>query len=749
MTGNPERPQLGQDVWAMLAALRRRIRAYVWLEGLSAAVAWLGLSFWASLAADWFFEPSAWVRAGMVAAAALGCLYVLMVLVGRRAIVPLRDASMALLLERRYPDFRDSLLTAVELTGGPGDAEPCNSQLLGRTCRQAAAPLGRVRLGEVFDPRPLRRSVLAAVGLGVSIALLALGRPDVLSTWARRVLALDEVAWPRRTGLEIDGFPGGVERIARGSDLTILAKADLAKEVPDVLEVRCREGGPRTRQPMFREGIANPLRDRFQEFSHTFHNVLAPIRFDVLGGDAAVPDLRVEVVENPTIVEMVLDCEYPKYTARPARSFPFTSLMQFPLGSRITLRATANKDLVRATVDVAGEQSAKRLEMIEPADPARPRSFQHTLDELLKDTTLLVSLLDTDGIKSREPVRVVLAALEDRRPELAVQLRGIGSAITPQAQLPASGRVGDDYGIARIWFEYAVDKQSPAVRPIGSPAGNATEYPLSRQTLDVRDLKLKPGQKLQVCVKAEDRSTLSGGPNVGTSDRWQLDVVTPDQLRMLLNARELVLRQRFESVIRDVVDARESLARIDFSPPGAAKPAKAPAGGAEPGDKPADAGPPSPERLVAQRRFHVHWAAQNSVKDAHETSGLAEAFSDVREELINNRIDTEELKARLEQGIADPLRRIAQEMFPELDRRLDRLEATLADAAAGTGARTRAIEQVDAIERAMREVLARMIELEDFNEAINLLRAIIQAQERVNAETKLKQKQRLRDLLEK
>jgi len=213
----------------MLAALRRRIRAYVWLEGLSAGVAWLGAAFWVSLAADWFFEPAAPVRAGMVAAAVLGCLYVWLVLIGRRAAVPLRDASMALLLERRYPDFRDSLLTAVELTGQPRDAEACNPQLLRRTCRQAAGPLGQVRLGEVFDPRPLRRRVLAAVGLAVSVVLLALCRPDVLGTWARRVLALDEVPWPRRTGLEMAGFPGGVERIARGSDLKVLAKADLAK----------------------------------------------------------------------------------------------------------------------------------------------------------------------------------------------------------------------------------------------------------------------------------------------------------------------------------------------------------------------------------------------------------------------------------------------------------------------------------------------------------------------------------------
>jgi len=44
-----------------------------------------------------------------------------------------------------------------------------------------------------------------------------------------------------------------------------------------------------------------------------------------------------------------------------------------------------------------------------------------------------LTLTDTDGIRSREPIPLSLAAVEDQRPKLSVQLRGIGSAITPQA----------------------------------------------------------------------------------------------------------------------------------------------------------------------------------------------------------------------------------------------------------------------------------------------------------------------------
>ncbi len=49
----------------------------------------------------------------------------------------------------------------------------------------------------------------------------------------------------------------------------------------------------------------------------------------------------------------------------------------------------------------------------------------------------------------------------------------------------------------------------------------------------------------------------------------------------------------------------------------------------------------------------------------------------------------------------------------------------------------------------MRQVLGRMIELEDFNEAVELLRSIIQAQEKLHEQTQKRHKQKLRDLLEK
>ncbi len=65
-----EQQPLAPRIAALLAALRLRIRTYVWTQGLAAVVVLLGLAFWFSLAFDWLFEPPWQFRVVMLVALA-------------------------------------------------------------------------------------------------------------------------------------------------------------------------------------------------------------------------------------------------------------------------------------------------------------------------------------------------------------------------------------------------------------------------------------------------------------------------------------------------------------------------------------------------------------------------------------------------------------------------------------------------------------------------------------------------------
>ncbi len=124
----PSQPhQLPAELGALLRRLRRRIRFYVWSEGIAAVTIAVAVAFWGFLAIDWFFEPARPVRLAILALVATGVAAVLYRLVVRRAFVPLGDTTLALLLERRFGTFHDSLLTTVDLSGQIHGAAPAGA----------------------------------------------------------------------------------------------------------------------------------------------------------------------------------------------------------------------------------------------------------------------------------------------------------------------------------------------------------------------------------------------------------------------------------------------------------------------------------------------------------------------------------------------------------------------------------------------------------------------------------------------
>src|SRR5688572_21733258 len=108
MAPQTQSPPLSSHVRDTLAALRRRIRIYVWLEGLAVALVWLGLTFWLALAIDYLpvlvgaSEMPRTARAVLLVAIAGVLAFIVWRWILRRTFVRLADHSMALLLERQF-----------------------------------------------------------------------------------------------------------------------------------------------------------------------------------------------------------------------------------------------------------------------------------------------------------------------------------------------------------------------------------------------------------------------------------------------------------------------------------------------------------------------------------------------------------------------------------------------------------------------------------------------------------------------
>jgi hypothetical protein len=151
----------------------------------------------------------------------------------------------------------------------------------------------------------------------------------------------------------------------------------------------------------------------------------------------------------------------------------------------------------------------------------------------------------------------------------------------------------------------------------------------------------------------------------------------------------------------------------------------------------------------------VQRALQQSQKSVAEVLGVAAGFLDIREELINNRVDTEDRKNRLQEQIADPLNRTCAEQFPRLDERLAALEAKLRQGGAKVAAdqagppADQAIDQANVVLGELEAVLAKMQDLETYNELLDIVRDLLKDQEKLIERTQQERKRQTLEELKK
>ena len=724
----------------MLATLRRQARGWVWLESL----AWLVLAavgfFWASLALDWCVEPPRWARGVLLVGAAVGLAVLLSRKLLGRLSTDLGDVSLAVVVERSHPSFRDSLSTTIELADQPeADVNPA---LLARTAAEAAAHRGQVRPERIFRRRQLAMLAFAAVIAAASIAGLAFAKPAVAGLWVRRLALLGDEPWPRQVRLAIENFPGGVRKVARGSDVDVIVHAQANERLPELVDLRWRTaqtGGPGGRTSrglpgtwrVDRMGARGGATTDGQAFGHVLKAVNDSLDLEIRGGDARLRDLRLEVLDPPSLEKLLITSTPPAYLGSGGRESPPARVVQIPRGSAVEIACTATKPLSAATmVAVAGGGSAAEVVLATlpatdttdasgaggagGAASAAGRTIVGRIASLDADRTVVVRFTDTDGLVNREPVTFTLSALPDEPPQVAMRLRGISTAVTPRARLPLVGTISDDHGLGGASVRLRVAGGAETSLPVARVReGDAVvELPAeAAEVVPLEPLGLAVGRKLELAVTATDTCTLAGEPNAGTSDTWSLDVVAPEVLVAMLEAREIILRRRYESCVADLTQARDGFAAPER-----------PAEGDAAGDRGDDAA-----RL-----------GDATARAAGETAELAEAFRGIRLEFDNNQLITPELEARLIAQIADPLSALAKQDLPAL----------AVACRAGTG-RQELVRRADEVLARMRAVLDKMMELESFNEVVELLRGMIRTQEQIRAETLEQQKRRAREALER
>ena len=751
-----------------LSGLRIRIRLYVLIQSLGLAIIWLGVTFWTMLALDYLpvllcaNELPQAMRALLLLFVSVGLISILYRWLLRRMFVPLPDRSMALLVERRFSDFQDSLLTAVELatTGWP---ESQQKQMITESKKHAAQRLSGVPLRRVFNMRPLFCNLIFTTTLVTTFLSFGYFQKNAWTLAVRRLYLISEEPWPRRTSIRVADFTDNRHKVARGSNFTVRVFADAEKYVPDYCTIHYRtEEGDRGKVRMLKRGRAP--REGQQAFVYDgvpFKAMLSTVHFDVQGFDQRLRHLTVEVVNSPSLTDVSLDCTFPSYLVdeelgtflpRTERLTPGTRL---PFGTQVQLHAHSDKPLRRIQIlDLKTEE----IQDVQIADiDGASHECDLSLPSLREDVALALTLHDVDGVSNARPFRIAIAVVPDSPPQIDVAPLGIGSAITPQAQLPFRGTIVDDNRLRRAWFELLV--HPPVTDPATDPptALHTTAWITSpaedqQATLDLRTqqrhqtdpLELNPGDRIILTIKASDYFDLGTSPNIREGSPSELDVVTPARLLAILETREIGLRRRLEQILEELQLVRNSVIRVRTSDESSANDTS----DQSTTDEEATAQGAFPARESDLRLLRIQRAIQDIRRSQSELRGVALAFEDIRLELINNRVDSVKRIDRLQEEIALPLERIVDSHFPSLQQTLQQLEMHVAEMQRRHQLSDQAVEQINRILAALEDILKHILRIETYNELLDIVRSILEDQEQLNNDTRQQQEEQVIDLLE-
>ncbi len=720
-------PSLSPTITRRLSALRRRVRMWFALSGLSLCILLIGAWATLSLGMDYWWRWDRQQRGIILASGILALLAVAWRQLIRPLMQPLSDDALVLRVEATHPQLGQRLINALQFSrlGQAALTAGASPMMVIETIRQGSLAAENTRFGNALS-RAFRKSILQQAGAAavfaavIIVAFVTPASAGAMRLWFDRNVLLGDAQWPQRTQLRFDEITGPDVTIPRGDDWQVVVEAQgvvprtVTAEIRPLKEIAGRPGEFAPQGPLGEEELTQVGVDSFRAL---FRNVLTPFQFRVVGGDAKTQWITVQLVDRPETRDLSLAYQPPAYTGQELAPLPAAQGSYDLLGGgTLQIQAVASKPLRAASLRRGDDEVMPMT--ITPGDDGEHPRLSATLDSgHLKPGVYSLMLVDAQGLESRRPDRFTLRIVGDRKPEVRGKLMGISGWVTANATIPIDIRMSDDFGITATGLSYQTAmpgaEKGPAVEePLVELSRNLPQRQVSGgYRFDITPLKLPVGATLAFHVHATDNDIVTG-PQRGVSNTFPVTIVTPEELRTELLRREQEQRQEFERLIKDQEDLLTDVRAVMVSLGDAAEL------------------PPAQRQLLVRAEKRQRLAGDRCVT-------IAGHFASILAELINNKLEEPDgtAKRRIEESIVAPLQGLAGGPIPQAADVLDVARKPNISAELRTKALNEAAERQQKLVAEMRQIARFMEKWEGYQEAINLLHEILKAQGDVNAAT--------------
>lgn len=718
-------------VVARLAAVRRRIRRHLLLEGLAWAAGTAAVLALVSLLFDRTVRPELTARLACVALGALLLFGVAFRRLGRPLSLSLNDLDLVELLERRSPGVGQRLTNVLQLPDLLVADPSASPSMIGAAVRQDADEIARTNLEQHLNISRCRKVVLGLALLAGLVTAFCVAAPATAGLWARRWFSGSTVRWPQRTYLALVGL-GEDDRwlVPRGETaiLTVSSRPEMT-QIPEGWRVAGRgwplvvEGAtaPQSQTPddvsiEFRLADGSQRRGTFvkfadDEFRYELPPLDGPASVTITGGDDWFGPITIEPVDRPAVEELTLIAHAPgKSEPERIRAGDAQSELLFLPTTKLELELVSTQPLTSATAVSQGTVAAPPLERVDD------RHYR-TAWQMQEPLTLEFQLVGERGGLNSKPHFLSVGVLQDRPPRVTIRSSGVGRRVTPVARIPLHVRAVDDFGVAELAVELEltrIEESQPKVEVVRPVEEKLTAAAPARLPADVEreprialaDHALPPGSMVRLRCTAVDNCVL--GARSGESRWLSFQVVSPEELFYEILTRQREQRAKFTKTLEGAKAQLTALGSLN-----------------------------TPAERAGLSRVH-----QVTARQVWQIAGQLDA---TLQEMTLNDVGSAPARTLLDENIIRPLRALHDQTLADVRSKLDRLMST---PEIDEARREEAVQAQTVAVETMQKILDQMSQWESFVDVVNQLRHIIKSQALLRESTEKTEKTRINDLFD-
>ena len=280
-------------------------------------------------------------------------------------------------------------------------------------------------------------------------------------------------------------------------------------------------------------------------FFFTFTNVVEPIDFKFKSNKVESITHSLEVIKTPTIQNITVDLDYPKYTGKKDETIDNTGSILVPEGTNIKWLATTNQ-----TDSVAFISNNKRDSFIKKDK----NSFQYNL-KAKKNIQYQISSSNKE-LQDFEKLSYNIKVVKDEFPSILIQ-SNVDSLERGDAQF--AGQISDDYGISQLeLFYYNQDAPQEKTKITLETTKEKTQT-FFHQFPD--QLKLQEGIDYEIYFQVSDNDAVNGRKKA-ISKKFRYRQKTEDEVAQELLQDQKNTIQNLEKSVQNQKQQKKELDEI-------------------------------------------------------------------------------------------------------------------------------------------------------------------------------------------